>query len=77
MDYLREAAALHNPAVLPFSWEQLAVLPVSEPLVEQQNHTRVLRRPDHAACRLQYFIHSRIAVGIIEAVLSAAVKILL
>ena len=77
MDYLREAAALHNPAVLPLSWEQLAVLPVSEPLVEQQNHTCVLRRTDHAPCRLQYFIHAGIAVRVVETVLSAAVEILL
>ena len=39
-----------------------------EPVVQEQHHTQILLRPDDPACGLQNLIHTRIAVGVGEAV---------
>ena len=67
----------NNLIVAPFPWKQPPVGGRQEALIQQRYDSEVLHGPNYSSRRLQYLIHARIPVGIVESVFSPTVKILL
>ena len=61
--------------ILPFSREHPLVGALQKTFIQKRHNADIIHCADHPACRLQYFIHSRVLVSIIKTVFRLFIKI--
>ena len=63
--------------LVPVAGEQAGVFGAGKAVIQQKNHAFIFAGADDPPCRLEYLIHARIQISIIESIQILPVKIIL